>query len=392
MTIIRYQLGRFGFILLLVILIAGEAFTQSDGRNHAAYQLQGDYLDKDNTLALKVVSAGKSFAIYPYRGGFPGFGWDGTKIQSFKGSVVGSGVVAQSEDGWKVTIQGGRVAEVLTEKGKKVECLKVYRRSPTDSMLAPKGATIYFGSPSDLSRWSDGKLIGEWLVPPGKNITVNHKIRDHHLHVEFRIPFHSGGGQGRGNSGVFVQGSFEIQILDSYGFDVKSNWAGAIYGQHTPIVNASFPPLQWQTYDIHLASPRFSGDQKQESARMTVYYNGILIHKDVVIKKKTGPRAHNESPEGGTLMLQHHGSEVVFRNIWALEGPPKWHAWPGDHTGSEIPDVLSRGTTVSIRPWGIGAKENRPNRKMGGWIFSFQPEAMKSFTLQGKPIDQRITR
>ena len=126
-------------------------------------------------------------------------------------------------------------------------------------------------------------------------------------------------GQARGNSGVYVQSRYEVQVLDSFGLEGKDNECGGIYSVGAPRVNMCYPPLTWQTYDIDFRAARYDSEgKKTENARVTVRHNGVLIHHDVELPKHT-PGRHAEAPEPDGLFLQDHGNPVVFRNIWVVE-------------------------------------------------------------------------
>ncbi len=194
---------------------------------------------------------------------------------------------------------------------------------------APGDAIVLFGG-ADLAAWTGRNGEAEWMVADGSftvapgtgEIRTRQGFGDVQLHIEWRTPAEvTGEGQGRGNSGIFLMERYELQVLDSWENRTYSNGqAGSIYKQHIPMVNASRPPGEWQSYDIVFVSPRFddSGDLV-EPARMTVFHNGVLIHLDAELHGATvfrGPPSYETHPDRLPLMLQDHGNPVSFRNIW----------------------------------------------------------------------------
>jgi hypothetical protein len=203
----------------------------------------------------------------------------------------------------------------------------------------PSDAIVLFDG-HDLSEWqgSDGKPA-RWKVENGYvEVTANtgaistkRGFGDCQLHVEWGAPTPaSGEGQERGNSGVFLMGLYEVQVLDSYkSATYPDGQAAAIYGQYPPLVNASRPPGTWQTYDIIFHGPRFDGSGALlRPARMTVFHNGVLVQDDVAL---TGPTAHQHRPpykphpDKLPLSLQDHGNPVRYRDIWVRELPGTDH-------------------------------------------------------------------
>ena len=169
----------------------------------------------------------------------------------------------------------------------------------------------------------------DWILEDGA-MTVNHRdlvsryeFGDCHLHVEFRCPYMpEERGQGRGNSGVYVQGCYEVQVLDSYGIENYTECdCGGLYSIAKGLANASLPPLEWQTYDIILRAPRFNAyGEVSENGRMTVIHNGTVIHNNLDLPSVTpGGITGNKRVAKGPLMLQDHGNPVSFRNIWVEE-------------------------------------------------------------------------
>jgi len=194
---------------------------------------------------------------------------------------------------------------------------------------SPKGAIVLFDGKS-LDNWTtlDGKGKPPWKLLEGgimevkqENIISKDKFGGHFkLHVEFRVPYlPTKKGQERGNSGVYVQGRYEVQVLDSYGLDSKIDDCGAIYGIAAPKVNACKAPTVWQSYDIEFTAPECKDGKKVENARMTVHQNGVKIHDNVEITKdNTTAGLGDDVCKPGPIMLQDHGSPVQYRNIWVL--------------------------------------------------------------------------
>ncbi|MGO8807939.1 MAG: DUF1080 domain-containing protein [Candidatus Sulfotelmatobacter sp.] len=199
-------------------------------------------------------------------------------------------------------------------------------RPPSDAMVLFDG--------KDLSHWAgeDGQPA-KWRVADGYMEVVRHSgyihtrqpFGDCQVHVEFAEPVPPvGESQERGNSGVFLMGLYEIQVLDSYQNKTYADGqASAVYGQFSPQVNASRAPGEWQTYDIIFHGPRFDKDGKVlRPARVTALHNGVLVQDNVEL---SGPTAHHErppyklTPDKLPLSLQDHGNPVRFRNIWIRE-------------------------------------------------------------------------
>jgi hypothetical protein len=200
----------------------------------------------------------------------------------------------------------------------------------TPAGRAPSDAIVLFDG-KDLSAWeseqggrvpwsvADGALT---VVPGSKGIRTKQRFCDIQLHVEWRTPTATQGfdGQQRGNSGIFLQELYELQVLDSYNNPTYANGqAGAIYKQAIPLVNASRAPGQWQAYDIIWKAPRFSqGGGLAAPARITVLHNGVLVQNDTVVAGKTEYiGAPSYSPHAcAPILLQEHDSKVSYRNIW----------------------------------------------------------------------------
>ncbi|MFO0909248.1 MAG: DUF1080 domain-containing protein [Isosphaeraceae bacterium] len=149
------------------------------------------------------------------------------------------------------------------------------------------------------------------------SIQTEKALGDVQLHLEFNVPYMpQARGQARGNSGVYLAGCHEVQVLDSYGLPPKNNECAGIYQQATPRVNACKPPLQWQTYDITFHKAKVEDGKTTKKARITVVHNGVKVIDDVEIEPTPGGIGTKAGDEG-PLMLQDHGNKVQFRNIWA---------------------------------------------------------------------------
>ncbi len=203
---------------------------------------------------------------------------------------------------------------------------------PGNAERAPSDAVVLFDG-TDLAEWRGRDGTAGWkvedgaftVVPGTGSLITRTSFGDIQLHIEWRTPTEIvGEGQGRGNSGVFLMGLYEVQVLDSFENRTYSNGqAGSIYKQFIPTVNASRAPGAWQIYDIVFMAPRFTSDgQLARPATMTVLHNGILIHNHVTLR---GPSVNVGEPEYEAhesklpLTLQDHGNLVSFRNVWIRE-------------------------------------------------------------------------
>jgi hypothetical protein len=142
------------------------------------------------------------------------------------------------------------------------------------------------------------------------------------LHLEFLLPFMPAArGQARANSGCYLQGRYEVQMLDSFGLAGENNECGGLYEIKSPDVNMCFPPLAWQTYDIDYRAARYENGRKVKNAVITVKHNGQVIHRDVELPKATRGAPVAEGTDPGPVYLQDHGNPVRYRNIWLVEKP-----------------------------------------------------------------------
>lgn len=216
---------------------------------------------------------------------------------------------------------------------------RVHRTSPTMGKKAPENAVVLFDG-SDLDAW-EGKGGGDptWLTKDGYfevlpkkdnnnvggSLNTRQSFGDVKVHLEFRLPYEpEHRGQKRANSGFFLPGGYEVQILDSYGLDGMWNECGALYKQSPPRVNMCWSPGVWQTFDVEFKRLRRDSEgNKVDHAEFTVWHNGVKIHNSFQIKGATSNtqkgRELGESGKNGGLSLQDHSNKIQFRNIWVVE-------------------------------------------------------------------------
>jgi len=289
------------------------------------FAIQGEYVGESlyrgevGKYGAQVIALGDGkFHCVGYPGGLPGAGWDGSEKEHVDGEMADGAarflikkghIVLSIEDGVMTVLKNG------TEKVGELE--KVDRKSPTLGAEPPAGAVVLFdGSSADA--FKGGQMTDEGLLKQG--VTSKQTFGSHTIHIEFRLPFKpKARGQGRGNSGFYAQGRYEVQMLDSFGLEGKHNECGGIYETKDPDVNMCLPPLSWQTYDVDFTAAEFQDGKKVSNARMTVRHNGVLVHDDVELPKATRAAPVKEGPEPGPVYLQDHGNPVRYRNIWVVE-------------------------------------------------------------------------
>jgi hypothetical protein len=292
------------------------------------FLVQGEYVgeSKEGTdtikMAAQVVAKGEGkFDVKFLLGGLPGAGWDGKTTKKGTAARTGGKVVVKDDANLEVgTLADGKLVPG-GKTGFSIALAKVERKSPTLGAKPPAGAVVLFGGPGDEKNWNGGKLVE---LSDGKFLNIGIKSKQafgaFKAHVEFRTPWMpNSSGQGRGNSGVYLQDRYEVQVLDSFGLAGENNECGGIYSQHKPLVNMCLPPLAWQTYDIEYTPAEFEGDKKVKSARATVYHNGVKIHDNVELKGPTAAAGQKEEAKPGPFQFQNHGDPVVYNNVWVVE-------------------------------------------------------------------------
>ena len=320
----RYQLWCLCFAILL-----SQPLTAQD--SDADYNIQGEYSgtinDEGNDLkyGIQVIALGDGkFAGMGYMGGLPGDGWDKSEPVRVEEAELKDGNLTLQGDGAQAVVADG-VATITTDDGNALGQLKrVVRKSPTLGKKPTEGAIVLFDGTS-VDNWEfkgkPAKMTEDGLLMQGAH--SKQKFQDHNIHIEFLLPYMpKARGQARGNSGIYLQGRYEVQMLDSFGLTGEHNECGGIYTIRKPDENMCFPPLQWQTYDIEFHAAEFDGDKKTKNAWMKVKHNGVTIHEKVELPKKTTAAPNAEGPEPGFVYLQNHGNPVRYRNIWVEETGP----------------------------------------------------------------------
>ncbi len=303
----------------------GPAYTDPD-KTDRDFAFQGEYagtITYDGSpvaLGAQSIALGKGlFRLVVYVGGLPGDGWDGAERNETDGKFRSGKVVFSSEQG-RGEIDRERLSIISPEGNLLGKLDKVQRKSPTLLKTPPAGAAVLFDG-TTAEHFAGGKISHDKLLMPGA--TSARHFRDHHVHIEFRLPYQpENRGQKRGNSGIYLQGRYEIQMLDSFGLAGKDDECGGIYTIKPPDVNMCYPPLTWQTYDIEFTAARYGQDGSLlHRPRMTVRHNGVLVHDDVELPSDKPTRAAPvpAGPQPGPVYLQNHGDPVRYRNIWVSE-------------------------------------------------------------------------
>lgn len=291
------------------------------------FVIQGEYAGENDGKSYGVqiwAQGGGKFEAVSYQGGLPGAGWDGDRTTVKR--VVGTraegekSAVFAAEDGTiKAEVDGANILVNNADGVKIMELNRVNRESPTLGAPPPENAVVLFDG-KGVNRFPNSK-VDEKTGALEQGITSEDTFGDCSLHVEFFLPFvPEGRGQGRGNSGLYVQGRYEVQMLDSFGLEGKDNECGGLYKTAAPRVNMCLPPLTWQTYDVDFTAAKFDVDgKKTANAKITVKHNGVVIHENQEVPAITGGAQNKvEDATPGPVYFQNHGNPVRYRNIWVV--------------------------------------------------------------------------
>lgn len=339
------------FVNALPIMLAGCLFTQAaiaeDEARHPAYtdpakadedfRFQGEYEGtfvgfadgkplRDKIGAQVVALGDGKFSVTCCRGGLPTTGtWKNDEPKRCLGTRTGNEVHVEGLDWFGAPLRGvietGKF-KVLTGNGTFDigAVLMMHKGVPYNMKMLPPGAIVLSDGdgPIDESATFVGARIAEdGLLMPGA--TTRQEFGDALWHVDFRLPYQPlDRGQARGNGGIYLQGCYEVQVLDSLGMPTGLDQCGAIYGLAAPTMNMCRAPLTWQSYEIEFKAPQFKGDTKVKNARMTVRHAGRVIHNDVEIPSPTEAAPSKGEAATGPLHLQDHGSPVRYGAIWVL--------------------------------------------------------------------------
>lgn len=279
------------------------------------YAAQGEYLN--DWGGAQVVALGEDkFRLVTFKGGLPGAGWDKETRTEIEGKREGDKIVFSGKDSYKAELAGNTIT-INTDNGGPWTMTKTSRTSPSLGAKPQAGAIVLLDGKS-ADQWKDAHFDDRGLLAAGT--TSKREFKDFTLHVEFLLPFKPlGRGQDRGNSGVYLQDRYEVQVLDSFGLKGENNECGGIYTKAKPSVNMCLPPLTWQTYDIEFQAAKFDADgKKTKNAVASVEHNGVTIHDKQEINGPTGG-GKPEAPTPGPIQLQGHGNPVFYRNIWIME-------------------------------------------------------------------------
>ena len=287
------------------------------------YLVQGEYAGSldGHATGLQVIALGNgTFKAVLFDGGLPGAGGKAESRREVDGSTQDGSTVFKN-DSLSISLKDGKATTVISgTNARQGTLIRTERKSPTLGEKPPSGAVVLFDG-SNADQFQSGRMTQDGLLMEGT--TSIKKFGSHRLHIEFMTPYMpSARGQGRGNSGVYYQGRYETQVLDSFGLLGKNNETGGVYSIKDPAVNMCLPPLTWQTYDTEFTAAKYDAEGKKvKHARLTTRLNGVVVQDDTELPHGTTAAPVKEGPDPGPLHLQNHGNPVRFRNIWVFETP-----------------------------------------------------------------------
>jgi 3-keto-disaccharide hydrolase len=334
--------------LVLVLAMAGSARSQTFLEPEEAgpdFAIQGEYggtLETGNPMGVQVVAlGGGAFKAVFLPGGLPGQGWNGIDRMEAAGALgadgtagFSGGVLGANSANSATASADGTTLSGKTDQGEAFTFHKVFRKSPTEGAPPPPGAIVLFDG-THVSGWKEGtaaidarKLFKPVGASSSAGAVTKDSFSDFTLHLEFREPFQPANRYtSRGNSGIYLQSRYEVQVLDSFGANlaaadsmVPKRECGAIFEHFAPRINMAYPPLAWQTLDIAFTAARFDAvGTRVQPANATVLLNGEPVQdkRDMLNRTLAG------EPEGaaaGPLRFQAYDSPVFYRNIWIIEG------------------------------------------------------------------------
>ncbi len=289
------------------------------------FAIQGEYVgDIDGkTYGVQIwAQGGGKFEAVSHLGGLPGAGWDGdraiTRVSGARAEGEKSALFTTPDDSIKAEVNGASIVVNNSDSVKIMELNRLNRESPTLGASPPENAVVLFDG-KGVNRFPKSR-VDEKMGALMEGITSEDTFGDCSLHVEFFLPYMpEARGQSRGNSGLYLQGRYEVQMLDSFGLEGKDNECGGLYKIAAPKVNMCLPPLTWQTYDVDFTAAKYDGEgKKTANAEITVKHNGVAIHENQELPGATTSAPNKEENTPGPIYLQNHGNPVRYRNIWVV--------------------------------------------------------------------------
>ncbi|MGI9470284.1 MAG: 3-keto-disaccharide hydrolase [Rubripirellula sp.] len=319
--------------LFLAVLLVGPSLAADKDKGPAFtdppkgdwnFQLMGEFVGEitpedgeSELLGLQIRSiGGDQFDARSFIGGVPGQEKHEPKAIQMIGQRSEDFVVL-SGGPWVIIVEKDHCL-LLDRKGTNIGKLeRLERKSPTLGARPPEDAMVLFDG-TNIDQFADAQMTKDGLLMEGA--TIKPMFQDFNLHVEFRLPYMpQADGQSRGNSGLYLLGRYECQVLDSFALDPLYNGLGALYRFRAPDLNMALPPLAWQTYDVQFTSPRWAADgSKIRNAHITSWVNGVKVQDNVELPNKTGA-GKQEEPNLQPILLQNHGDPVRYRNIWVVD-------------------------------------------------------------------------